>query len=178
MYDILDLEDCPTLKLQRCQEIHATRQSYEHHMPWWAHISFRSLPWTGPACASQNGRRYQYPQNLHGSTSAAEICHTKPWDFVVTSAFTKCIALRGHQPTVHSILSGLLNSWSSRACCLFDHIWSRLDNQNEPNLHQISCFCARVHYHRSCLWCWEPQAWYTSSTTWDTQKHCPEWLIL
>ena len=38
---------------------------------------------------------------------------------------------------------------------------------------QISCFCARVHHHRSCLWCWEPQAWYTSSTTWATQKHCP-----
>ena len=35
--------------------------------------------------------------------------------------------------------ANLLNSGSSKACCLFDHIWSRLPYQDEPNLHQISC---------------------------------------
>jgi len=139
-------------------------------------ISFSSLPWIGPACASQNGRRYQYPQNLHGSTSA---------EYATQNLET---ALQ-HQPSQNVLpfavtnqlspvfWANLLNFGSSKACCLSDHIWSRLPYQDQPNLHPNLLF-ARVHHHRSCLWCWEPQAWYTSSTTWDTQKHCPEWLIL
>ncbi len=199
VYDILDLEDRPTPKLQRCQEIHAACaclaltsifSSSINPIPGKLWISeyalmsedysirlrllveptifFSSLPWIGPACASQNGRRYQYPQNLHGSTSAETCQHTKPWDFGVTSAFRGCVILLSIAPSMHPptiipsifVIFCLSSQFWEFQGLLF--IWSRLP-YHEPDISPW----ARVHHHRSCLWCWEPQAWYTSSTTWD-----------
>lgn len=112
---------------------------------------------------------------------AVPISSELAWKYLSWSMPHKTLRLRCnislHKMCYPVFWANLQNSGSSKACCLFDHIWSRLPYQDQPNLHPNLLF-ARVHHHRSCLWCWEPQAWYTSSTTCDKQKHCPEWLIL